>query len=96
MCRTALFAQKKCAKSAVALSGIGGNPTFCADSFFADFGSVAHIEIHNSFSCFSGVAVFAALFPGPTRLFFRLFSMSGFRHLSRLGDAPEQFKSRYV
>ena len=43
------FLRKKCAKSTVlhtlgALSGIGGNPTFCADKLFGDFGSVARIE----------------------------------------------------
>ena len=43
------FSRKKCAKSAVlgTLSGIGGNPTFCADLCFCSLGSKARQEIHN-------------------------------------------------
>ena len=31
-----------------ALSGVGGNPTFCADELFGDFDSVARTEIPNA------------------------------------------------
>ena len=44
-----LFVQKVqfCTLSG-ALSGIGGNPTFCAGELLGDFGSVARTEVHNS------------------------------------------------
>ena len=48
VCKAAPFGQKEVRLCTLlgALSGIGGNPTFCADYLVGDFGSVARTEIH--------------------------------------------------